>query len=267
MLEHYEENVELAALILTLPSNLEFAENFKTIDPDGITAAREFMLRAIAEYLKEPLLKTYNHIRLEGYRVTQQDIALRAMRNLCLSYLAYTSLGNNIVQKHYNSADNMTDKLAALSAATGTALACRDALLADFEQKWQHDGLVMDKWFALQAIRPDENVLEIVNRLMDHPSFNFNNPNRLRALVGSLVNRNLKAFHKIGGSGYRFLTDILIKLNDSNPQVAARLIEPLIHFARYDAQRQTLMKRALERLSTVENLSKDLFEKIEKALQ
>ena len=267
VLEHYEENVELAALILTLPSNLEFAENFKTIDPDGITAAREFMLRAIAEYLKEPLLKTYNHIRLEGYRVTQQDIALRAMRNLCLSYLAYTSLGNNIVQKHYNSADNMTDKLAALSAATGTALACRDALLADFEQKWQHDGLVMDKWFALQATRPDENVLEIVNRLMDHPSFNFNNPNRLRALVGSFVNRNLKAFHKIGGSGYRFLTDILIKLNDSNPQVAARLIEPLIRFARYDAQRQTLMKRALERLSTVENLSKDLFEKIEKALQ
>ncbi|MFC2553176.1 MAG: aminopeptidase N C-terminal domain-containing protein, partial [Rodentibacter sp.] len=44
-------------------------------------------------------------------------------------------------------------------------------------------------------------------------------------------------------------------------------IEPLIRFARYDAQRQTLMKRALERLSTVENLSKDLFEKIEKALQ
>ena len=267
VLDHYEENVELAALILTLPSNLEFAENFKTIDPDGITAAREFMLRAIAEYLKEPLLKTYNHIRLEGYRVTQQDIALRAMCNLCLSYLAYTSLGNNIVQKHYNSADNMTDKLAALSAATSTALACRDALLADFEQKWQHDGLVMDKWFALQAIRPDENVLEIVNRLMDHPSFNFNNPNRLRALVGSFVNRNLKAFHKIGGSGYRFLTDILIKLNDTNPQVAARLIEPLIRFARYDAQRQTLMKRALERLSTVENLSKDLFEKIEKALQ
>ena len=151
--------------------------------------------------------------------------------------------------------------------ATSTALTCRDTLLADFEQKWQHDGLVMDKWFALQATRPDENVLEVVNRLMDHPSFNFNNPNRLRALVGSFVNRNLKAFHKIGGSGYRFLTDILIKLNDSNPQVAARLIEPLIHFARYDAQRQTLMKRALERLSTVENLSKDLFEKIEKALQ
>ena len=119
----------------------------------------------------------------------------------------------------------------------------------------------MDKWFALQATRPDENVLEIIQLLMDHPSFNFNNPNRLRSLVGSFANHNLKAFHNVSGSGYRFLTDVLIRLNESNPQVAARLIEPLIRFSRFDAQRQTLMKRALERLSVVENLSKDLFEK------
>lgn len=267
VLENYADDIELATLILTLPRDIEFAESFKTIDPDGIVAAREFMLRTIAEHLKEQLLKRYNHIRLAGYHITQQDIALRAMRNLCLNYLAYTSLGNSLVHKHYNAANNMTDTLAALTAATKACLPCRDTLLADFEQKWQHDGLVMDKWFALQATRPDENVLEIVNHLMDHPSFNFNNPNRLRALVGSFVNQNLKAFHEISGSGYRFLTDVLIKLNDSNPQVAARLIEPLIRFARYDTQRQMLMKRALERLSTVENLSKDLFEKIEKALR
>ena len=59
----------------------------------------------------------------------------------------------------------------------------------------------------------------------------------------------------------------MIRLNESNPQVAARLVEPLLRFARFDAQRQTLMKRALERLSLIEELSKDLFEKIEKALQ
>ena len=225
------------------------------------------MQAQIAEFLKDDFLRVYTHIRLDDYQVTQQDIALRAMRNLCLTYLAYTNLGNNLVQKHYNNANNMTDTLAALSVATKAALPCRDVLLTDFEQKWQHDGLVMDKWFALQATRPDENVLEIIQLLMDHPSFNFNNPNRLRALVGSFANHNLKAFHNVSGSGYRFLTDVLICLNESNPQVAARLIEPLIRFSRFDAQRQTLMKRALERLSIVENLSKDLFEKIEKALQ
>jgi len=267
VLAQYQTNPALTCLILTLPKETEFAELFKVIDPDGISAVRDFMQRTIADNLKELLLRTYNQIRLEDYRVEQQDIALRGLRNLCLNYLAYTSVGNNLVHKHYSYADNMTDCLAALNAATQAQLGCRDNLLADFEQKWQQDGLVMDKWFALQATRPDEHNLSHVVQLMDHPSFNFNNPNRVRALIGSFVAQNLKAFHATDGSGYRFLTDILIRLNEKNPQVASRLVEPLIRFARYDAQRQTLMKRALERLSEVENLSKDLYEKIEKALR
>ncbi|MCL7765806.1 aminopeptidase N [Pasteurella multocida] len=267
ILDGYQQDPELATLILTLPKVTEFAELFKTIDPEGISVVRDFMVRTIAESLKQTLLKVYNDIRLEVYRVNAEDIALRALRNLCVSYLAYTTVGNNLVNKHYSYANNMTDTLAALSAATKAQLPCRDTLLADFESKWQHDGLVMDKWFALQATRPDDDVLLNVMKLMDHPSFNFNNPNRLRALVGSFANHNLKAFHAIDGSGYRFLTDILIRLNESNPQVASRLIEPLIRFSRYDGQRQTLMKRGLERLSEVENISRDLYEKIEKALQ
>ena len=267
VLDNYQKDIELTSLILTLPKATEFAELFKTIDPDAISAAREFMAHTIADNLKELLLKTYNQIRLDDYQIHRQDIALRKLRNVCLSYLAYSNIGNNLVNKHYTYSNNMTDTLAALTSATQAKLACRDSLLADFEQKWQHDGLVMDKWFALQATRPEENVLQNVMQLMDHPSFNFNNPNRVRSLIGAFAGQNLKAFHAIDGSGYRFLTDILIKLNKSNPQVASRLIEPLIRFARYDAQRQTLMKRALERISETEDLSRDLFEKIEKALQ
>ncbi|MDG2941493.1 aminopeptidase N [Exercitatus varius] len=266
VLANYKENVELTTLILTLPKETEFAELFKTIDPDGIVAVRDFMQRTIAENLRSQLLETYNAIQQEEYRIDIRDIALRSLKNICLQYLAFTETGNLIVNKHYLHANNMTDTLAALTAAAKAQLGCRENLLRDFEEKWQHDGLVMDKWFALQATRPDSNVLELVQHLMLHPSFNFNNPNRLRALVASFANQNLKAFHAANGSGYRFLTDILIKLNETNPQVAARLVEPLIRFNRYDSQRQTLMKRALERLSEVEDLSKDLYEKIDKAL-
>ncbi|MDG2960183.1 aminopeptidase N [Bisgaard Taxon 10/6] len=266
VLANYKENVELTTLILTLPKETEFAELFKTIDPDGIVAVRNFMQCTIAENLRAQLLETYNAIQQEEYRIDIRDIALRSLKNICLQYLAFTETGNLIVNKHYLHANNMTDTLAALTAATKAQLGCRENLLRDFEEKWQHDGLVMDKWFALQATRPDSNILELVQHLMLHPSFNFNNPNRLRALVASFANQNLKAFHAANGSGYRFLTDILIRLNETNPQVAARLVEPLIRFNRYDSQRQTLMKRALERLSEVENLSKDLYEKIDKAL-
>ncbi|MDO4625907.1 MAG: aminopeptidase N [Pasteurellaceae bacterium] len=267
LLSAYQTDIELTTLLVTLPKETEFAEQFSIIDPDGITVVRDFMLRSLAQGLKEQWLAIYRQIELNGYYLTREDIALRALRNQCLSYLAFTEFGNSVVQAHYENANNMTDTLAALNAATKAQLACRDSLLTDFEQKWASDGLVMDKWFALQATRPDENVLDIVQQLMTHPSFNFNNPNRLRSLVGSFANQNLRAFHAIDGSGYRFLTDVLIRLNSSNPQVAARLVEPLIRFARFDSQRQPLMKCALERLSEVDNLSNDLFEKIEKALK
>ncbi|WP_150539888.1 aminopeptidase N [Actinobacillus vicugnae] len=266
LLDNANHNAELTALMLTLPKETEFAELFKVIDPNGIAIVREFMLRAIAETLRDRLHEIYIHNKCGTYQVVAEDMAKRALRNVCLSYLAFTDLGNSLTFSHYRQADNMTDTLAALSAATKAQLPCRDQLLADFEEKWHHDGLVMDKWFMLQATRPDDNVLEIVQGLLNHRSFNFNNPNRLRSLVGAFCGQTPKAFHAIDGSGYRFLVDVLIKLNETNPQVAARLIEPLIKLSRYDNQRQTLMRRGLERLRGLDNLARDLFEKIEKAL-
>ncbi|TCT14726.1 aminopeptidase N [Bibersteinia trehalosi] len=267
VLERANEDPELTALALMLPKETEFAELFKVIDPAGIAIVRDFMQKTIAEGLKERLLELYQQNRAPAYRVVAEDMAKRALRNVCLNYLAFTEQGNSLVYQHYQQADNMTDTLAALTAATKAQLACRDGLLSDFEQKWHQDGLVMDKWFALQATRPDENVLELVQKLLEHRSFDFKNPNRIRSLIGAFANQNPRAFHAVDGSGYRFLVDILIKLNETNPQVAARLIEPLIKLGRYEAQRQTLMRRGLERLKGLDNLARDLFEKIEKALQ
>ncbi len=267
VLANYKQNIELTTLLLTLPKETEFAETFQIIDPTAISVVSDFLWQSIANNLKNQWLEIYNEIHLETYQINRKDIALRGLRNLCLQYLAFSEVGNSLVNIHYHRANNMTDTLAALQAACRVGLVCRDSILADFEQKWQHDGLVMDKWFNLQATRPDSHIVVFVQQLMDHPSFNFKNPNRIRALIGSFINQNPRAFHDPDGSGYRFLTEILIKLNETNPQVASRLIEPLIRFSRFDGQRQTLMKRALERLRQVENLSKDLFEKIDKALQ
>ena len=256
----------LKALMLTLPKETEFAEQFKIIDPQGIAVVRQYLLESIATACQDRLFRLYQENQCGAYRVVAEDIDKRALRNVCLSYLAFTDQGEELVSSHYEEADNMTDTLAALIAATKAQLACQEELLADFEAQWSHDGLVMDKWFALQATRPDDDVLAIVEKLMAHPSFNLNNPNRVRALVGAFASQNPKAFHAVDGSGYRFLVEVLIKLNESNPQVAARLIEPLIKLSRYDNQRQTLMRRGLERLKGLDNLARDLFEKLEKAL-
>lgn len=256
----------LAALILTLPKETELAELFDLIDPDAIRAVHEFIRDELVLELNDELRAVYQAHVLPEYRVEHADIARRALRNTCLSYLAFAEGADALVRRQYEQADNMTDTLAALSAAVSAELPCRDNLMQHFADKWQHDGLVMDKWFMLQATSPAANVLENVKALMQHPSFSLANPNRTRSLIGAFASGNPSAFHAKDGSGYRFLTDVLVELNSRNPQVASRLIEPLIRLGRYDAERQQLMRAQLLRLQKLDNLARDLFEKITKSL-
>lgn len=256
----------LAALILTLPKETELAELFDLIDPDAIRAVREFIRDELVLELNDELRAVYQAHVLPEYRVEHADIARRALRNTCLSYLAFAEGADALVRRQYEQADNMTDTLAALSAAVSAELPCRDNLMQHFADKWQHDGLVMDKWFMLQATSPAANVLENVKALMQHPSFSLANPNRTRSLIGAFASGNPAAFHVKDGSGYRFLTDVLVELNSRNPQVASRLIEPLIRLGRYDVERQQLMREQLLRLQKLDNLARDLFEKITKSL-
>lgn len=258
----------LAAEILTLPSASEIAELFEVIDPIAIMQVREALTRTLATELADEFLAIYNANALNAYRIDHGDIGKRALRNACLRFLAFgeTELANRLVSKQYRDANNMTDALAALSAAVAAQLPCRDTLMQEYDDKWHQDGLVMDKWFILQSTSPAENVLETVRGLLRHRSFSMSNPNRIRSLIGAFAGSNPAAFHAEDGSGYQFLVEMLTDLNSRNPQVASRLIEPLIRLKRYDAKRQEKMRAALEQLKGLENLSGDLYEKITKAL-
>jgi aminopeptidase N len=258
----------LAAEILTLPSQNEIAELFAKIDPIAIAEVHEALTRTLATELADEFLAVYNANRLDAYRVEHEDIGKRALRNVCLRYLAFgeQELAETLVRGQYEAADNMTDSIAALSAAIAAQLPCRDELMAHYDEKWHKDGLVMDKWFILQATSPAVDTLAKVRELLNHRSFSLGNPNRIRSLIGAFAASNPAAFHAEDGSGYRFMVEMLSELNHRNPQVASRLIEPLIRLKRYDAKRQAMMRAALEQLKGLENLSGDLFEKISKAL-
>ncbi|WP_276922103.1 aminopeptidase N [Frischella perrara] len=259
----------LIAQILTLPSENEIANLFTIVDPDAIYQVRKFLLCQFANGLYDELYAIYHHHSLPYYRITHTDMAKRALRNCCLYILSFADnkkQADLLVKSQYEQADNMTDSLAALHTAVMAQLPCKDILLTDFDERWHKDGLVMDKWFALQASSPN-NALQIVKTLLTHRSFSLNNPNRVRSLIGAFVNNNPAAFHMLDGSGYHFLVEILTELNQKNPQVASRLIDPLIRLKRYDEKRASLMREALERLLKLNNLSNDLYEKITKALE
>ena len=64
----------------------------------------------------------------------------------------------------------------------------REAALNSFFRAHASDPLVLDKWFALQAMIPEDETLARVKRLMNHHAFSLTNPNRLRSFnYSSLV--------------------------------------------------------------------------------
>ncbi len=251
----------LVAEILSIPSASALIEQVDNVDLDALAKAREFVIEELASACEDELLVRYRELLLVD------NAGARAFKNIALSLLCQvTDTHESLVEKQYYSASNMTDSLGALKAAATAKLTCLPMLLSDFESTWQSTPLVMDKWLTLQALVNSDEVIEQIKTLTKHPSFSFSNPNRIRSLIGAFVAANTYQFHRADGEGYRYLTKILVKLNKTNPQVASRMITPLIQFAKFDQQRQQLMKQCLVELKSLPDLSTDLYEKVTKSL-
>ncbi|HGS5596639.1 TPA: aminopeptidase N [Vibrio parahaemolyticus] len=263
-----DENLEPAfiAQVFSLPSINEITGWYKQIDVDSVDTVLNSITVSLSAALEDELSATYHTLKQAEYTIDHAAIGKRALRNQCLQFLAHTDKGNTLVKAQYEAANNMTDTIAAMSAANSAQLECREELMADYSDKWKHDGLVMDKWFAMQGSNPAEDALEKVKATMNHEAFSLKNPNRTRSLIGSFLAANPVRFHDKSGSGYQFAGEILRQLNDSNPQVASRMIDPLLKFRKYDEARQAMIRAELEKLKAMDNLAKDLFEKVTKAL-
>src|SRR6202022_3139375 len=133
------------------------------------------------------------------------------------------------------------------AVVNGNALG-KDAALARFYEEFEHEALVIDKWFTLQAMARSTDVAA-VRKLMTHPAFTLKNPNRARSLIFSFCNGNPSQFHAVDGSGYRFWAEQVIALNGINPQVAARLARSLDRWRKYAPALQSTMRAALQQVA------------------
>ncbi|WP_377109398.1 aminopeptidase N [Pseudoalteromonas sp. R86517] len=259
-------DLALVAELIKLPSFDTFAAEFDIIPVDEIITITRLFEQQIAEQLSDELLHCYSSLVDDG-SINPDAVAIRALKGVCLHYLA--KIPSEQVDRFIKeSADspNMTNVLASLSAVVKASHPLRTTLLDHFDSQWRHDVLVMDKWFALQAMQSGDDAIDNIKALYAHPSFDFSNPNRVRALVGSFSHFNTAQFHRKDGEGYALLGDLLIKLNAINPQNASRMLTPFMSWKRFDTTRAQAMKAQLQRLANLEGLSADLFEKVEKAL-
>ncbi len=262
----------MVALMLSVPSEAYLAEISSVIDVQAIHNSRERLRHSIAVALKDELWSLYQRLsESTTYVPSAEGIARRSLKNTALSYLMMLD-DNTIHQaciKQYDSADNMTDMMAAMRALVHSSFVNlkdeKARVLAEFYTNWQDEALVVNQWLSVQAAIPHVDTVNTVKTLMEHPSFSIKNPNKVRSVIGMFCH-NTVSFHQPSGEGYHFLADQIITLNAMNPQIAARLLAPLTRWKKYATTQQKLMKQALETISSVENLSKDVYEVVSKSL-
>jgi aminopeptidase N len=178
--------------------------------------------------------------------------------------------------QRFKDASNMTDRLGALLALTDSHSSLADAALQRFHALAAGDALVLDKWFMLQARMPEPvsadghatgAAFSRAKALLQHPDFSLRNPNRMRSLLGTLFSANPAAFHRRDAAGYVLWADKLLEIDAINPQVASRLARVLDRWALLAEPYRSAAFEAISRVAARSDLSNDVREIVNKALE
>ncbi|MBA2654668.1 MAG: aminopeptidase N [Gammaproteobacteria bacterium] len=258
----------LMAEMLSFPAETYLLELMDSADITAIYCVRKNLRKHLATQLKKDFLRLYHENNISQFSLDKEAMGQRRIKNLSLSYLMLLEEKEILAMamKQFHTSNNLTDTIGALSALTNIDSKEREEAFNEFYDQWQKEPLVVDKWFSLQAISTLPHTFETVKALMSHSSFDLKNPNKTRALIGAFTNYNHLRFHDKSGEPYAFLADLVMSIDSFNPQLAARLIEPLIRWRKYDKDRQALMREELTRISNVPKLSNDVYEIVTKSL-
>lgn len=257
---------ELIAQMLQLPTENYLLTNLQ-IDIDTIHYVSEFLKLELAKNLKTVMLACYKHNHdTKPYQLDADSIGKRSLKNLALHYLMYLNTVDiyHLCLQQLEHANNMTDIQASLTALANSNYPKREQVLASYYQKWRDQPNLVNKWLAINATIKTPGTLQRVQKLIYHPAFNPKNPNNVYALIRTFSENNPNNFHEKSGSGYKFLADQVLAIDKFNPQLAAAIVLPLTRGHKLDNARQKLLQLQLTRISQETQLSKNVYEIINK---
>jgi len=256
-----------AALALTLPGEADVAREIaKDVDPDAIRTARERLRGALAKAHAEALARLHAAMANNGpFSPDAASAGRRALRNGALNMLT-AAVGAAPAKAQYEQSQNMTEKFGALAALATVPGADRETALEGFARAYASEPLILDKWLALQAMIGEPGTLERVRGLMRHAAFSLTNPNRTRALIGGFA-ANPTQFNRADGAGYDLLADVVLQLDATNPQIAARLLTAMRSWQSLEPTRREAAFRALSRIGERPTLSADVRDIVTRSLK
>ena len=257
------------AQALGLPGESDIARLIaQDIDPSAIHQARRTLLTQVAAKLGPAFEQIYSELRPNSpYAPTPEQMGQRALRNTALSYLTLRGKPADIERAvtHFEKATNHTDEIAGLGVLADVKGPARAAAFDRFYQRWHHDHLVIDSWFAFQAASSLPGTLGVVRKLLKHPLMSLTNPNKARTLIGMFAG-NAVNFNRPDGAGYVFVADQILAIDRFNPQVASRLLTAFRSYKTLEPSRRVLAKAELQRIAKSKPLSRDVTEIVTRML-
>ena len=261
------------AVLLAVPPEAELWSDMENFDPLAVHRAREALLDLIAARFPNEFHALNQTARqreeacADPYEYAPEPAGWRALRNVCRAFILRADPAHiaQVAQNYGAMAHNMTHEWGIMSAVNSNPSPLRDELLARFGAKFAADPLAMDKYFVLTASSRRADTPAQIQAALQHPQYNAQNPNKVRALIGAFA-RNVPHFHAADGAGYRFLADKIIETDRFNPSLAAGLARAFNLCRRLEPQRQKLMQAELQRIAAVADLSAETGEIVGKIL-
>ena len=258
-----------AALALILPGENDLAREIgRDVDPDAIRAAREQLRGGLGRAHADKLVALHDLMAASGpFAPDSAGAGRRALRNGALGmFVAGNAIdGAARAHKQLASADNMTEKLGALIALSTIPGPQRERALDAFARSNAAEPLILDKWFMLCAQIAEAGTLDRVRALTNHHAFSFGNPNRVRSLVGGFTS-NQTQFNRADGAGYDFIAEVVLQLDPTNPQIAARLLTAMRSWRSLESVRREKAEAALRRIAAASELSADVRDIVTRSL-
>jgi len=258
-----------AAQAMTLPTEADIAREIgEDVDPDAIYAARKALRGALGRAHGPALAGLHDWLADTGpFRAEPEAAGRRALRNVALALFADGDVIEGLERAHRQlaEADNMTERFGALSQILLKPNAGRERASDAFSRRYAMEPLILDKWFALNAQIPERETLDRVRALMNHRGFSLSNPNRVRALIGGFT-ANHTQFNRADGAGFAFLEEMVVALDPSNPQIAARLLTAMRSWRSLEPTRRGLAEAMLKRIASRTALSPDVRDIVTRSL-
>ena len=134
-----------------------------------------------------------------------------------------------------------------------------------FYDLWKDNPVVLDSWFAYEASRPNNQGIDIIEKLLSHSKFDWKAPNAIRAVLGGF-SKNIESFHSLDGQGYLFMAEKLIEVDKINPITASRMVKVFSKWKTYIDKNKEEMYKSILKINKA-NISSNTREVVELILK